>query len=555
MIHVSTLPLANLLSRSHVSQAKGLRGFLPAKGPSHFLLRWLGLFFLGLPLTTLLAIELEVIASHSCSKGGGEIIDYETGSARLVSTVSADKRFGIELIDIQHADRPGSLGVIPIQDRSTRAISSVAVDPLGRGFAVATMVPRKRNTQLGSLALIDLRVNQVVKTLPVGFHPDSVTFDKRGRFVIVANEGEHVASFRRSAPGSLSVIDVESVRVSADLLALDADQVATVTMRAPSLLENLRIPVARRPEYRYLDVEPEFITTARDLAYVTLQENNAIGVFHLRKRAWVKTYPLGRLPLVIDASDRDGPFGSRAIALNDQVHGLPMPDSLTSFRIGSRTYLATANEGDPLSSRKDSMRAKRAGAHGPSLDPSYRQRLKERYGSDPLLDANLGRLQVSTIDGDTDGDGDLDELTAFGTRSFSIWDAATGTLVYDSGNTLQRYVRAHHPKAFNMNRGVAARYDTRSDNRGGEVEAITSGRMGNRTLVFVAAERQNMIFAFDVTNPRKPSLEDALFTLPAGHDSPESLRYIPGASRKDGRSLLVAAFEGSETLAILEVRP
>ena len=74
MIHVSTLPLANLLSRSHVSQAKGLRGFLPAKGPSHFLLRWLGLFFLGLPLTTLLAIELEVIASHSCSKGGGEII-------------------------------------------------------------------------------------------------------------------------------------------------------------------------------------------------------------------------------------------------------------------------------------------------------------------------------------------------------------------------------------------------------------------------------------------------------------------------------------------------
>ena len=170
-------------------------------------------------------------------------------------------------------------------------------------------------------------------------------------------------------------------------------------MRDPSLLERLRIPVARHPEGRYLDVEPEYVTAVGDLAYVTLQENNAIGVFHLRKRTWIKAFPLGRLPLVIDASDRDGPFGGRAIAVNDHVHGLPMPDGLTSFKIGSRSYLATANEGDPLSNRQDSMRAKRAGAHGPSLDPSYRQRLKVHYGSDPLLDANLGRLEVSTIDG------------------------------------------------------------------------------------------------------------------------------------------------------------
>ena len=106
-----------------------------------------------------------------------------------------------------------------------------------------------------------------------------------------------------------------------------------------------------------------------------------------------------------------------------------------------------------------------------------------------------------------------------------------------------------------MNRGVAARYDTRSDNRGGEVEAITSGRLGNRTLLFVATERQNVIFALDVTNPRNPILEDAIFSLPLGHESPESLRFIPGATRKDGKSLLVAAFEGSETLAVLEVRP
>jgi hypothetical protein len=49
----------------------------------------------------------------------------------------------------------------------------------------------------------------------------------------------------------------------------------------------------------------------------------------------------------------------------------------------------------------------------------------------------LGRLFVSTASTDTDGDGLVDRIAAFGGRSFSIWDAA-GNLVFDSGDAIER---------------------------------------------------------------------------------------------------------------------
>src|SRR5690606_23446855 len=54
----------------------------------------------------------------------------------------------------------------------------------------------------------------------------------------------------------------------------------------------------------------------------------------------------------------------------------------------------------------------------------------------------LGRLNVTTATGDTDGDGDFDEIHTFGGRGISIWNAATGQLVWDSGDDLERITAA-----------------------------------------------------------------------------------------------------------------
>jgi hypothetical protein len=56
--------------------------------------------------------------------------------------------------------------------------------------------------------------------------------------------------------------------------------------------------------------------------------------------------------------------------------------------------------------------------------------------------AKLGRLNVTKTLGDTDGDGDYDEIYAQGARSFSIWNGNTGELIFDSKNDLDIKAKA-----------------------------------------------------------------------------------------------------------------
>ncbi len=529
-------------------------------------LRGLAIFLASaLLLESALAVELRPVGALRMMTGGAEIIDYDRRSSRLLSTVSdsdpeseSAPLFGLQVIDLEDPSAPASLGFIPITKADASfaidAVSSVAVDPRGRGFAVAALIPRKSHRRVGCVALIDLRSNRLVKTVRVGYHPDCVVFDPSGRYVLVANEGEHVGFPRRPAPGSLSRIDLGSVRTTDDLETLDQSVVKTVTLTDPVLLRKLRFPVVGRlPEARFLDVEPEYIAVHGNQAFVSLQENNAVGVFDIAAARWQQTFPMGQLPVTVDSSS-DGPYGGRLMALEDWVQGMPMPDGLCTFQVGGRVYVATASEGDALENDQDLMLAKRARFWWPRLDRDYRERLWARYGSDPLLEENFGELEVSKIDGDTDGDGDIDRLTTFGSRSFTILDGRTGQRVYDSGSFFEDYTREHLVGAYhNVSDGEPAEFDLRANDKGAEIEAITSANIGRRAILFMAAERYHTIYAFDATQPERPTLKAVVFALPMGHESPESLRFIPAGQRRDGRALLVAAFEETETILVMEV--
>ncbi|NJR66131.1 MAG: hypothetical protein HC772_13720 [Leptolyngbyaceae cyanobacterium CRU_2_3] len=93
----------------------------------------------------------------------------------------------------------------------------------------------------------------------------------------------------------------------------------------------------------------------------------------------------------------------------------------------------------------------------------------------------MGRLTVSNVTGDIDGDGDFDRIEVFGGRSFSIRDAV-GNLVFDSGDQIEQ-ITAAIPELFNSN-GTAATFDTRSDNKGPEPEGVAVGTVNGRTFCF-----------------------------------------------------------------------
>lgn len=487
---------------------------------------------------------------------GMTVVGAGLAAGTIVSSVDSATTF-----TISPATATTSSGV-SIVGTNMGSVSTVAVDPLGRGFAAVALIPNiltpgtygtapvgtvHNGNTVGKVAFFDYRAatldaNRALVTLNVGFHPDHVKFTPDGKKLLVINEGERTTGGATDAPGSITVIDLSSVTTAALALgqvqALTQAKVATYDFQAANLGAGVTLAGLRynetglSPADQYRHVEPEHCSIIQNTVYVTLQENNAIADFDLVTNKWTAIRPLGTIVQKIDASDRDGPAAGKAYKVDDNVAGLPMPDQVGAFQIGVTRYLITANEGDARTDDGDVSRLSAA-----VTDPSL---------ASLLPDSVLGRLNVSKVDGDTNNDGDIDVPTMFGTRSFTIWNAATGARVFDSGS-LEPLLAGLAPGFHNINDGLAANWDTRSDDKGPEPEAIAIGTFGTSTLAFIGLERQNGVLAYDVSTPAKPVFVGYINNLPLGVISPESLLFIPATSSPTGSPLLVSGYEGTGT--------
>jgi hypothetical protein len=232
-----------------------------------------------------------------------------------------------------------------------------------------------------------------------------------------------------------------------------------------------------------------------------------------------------------------------------------MPDTIASFVVAGKTYLVTANEGDARVDDRDVSRFGDVGGNDsmvPILDANY-----PATATGVRANGALGRLNVSRIDGDTDNNGKIDDVTAIGTRSFSIWEVqGDNTLVrtHDSG-PLDGLLNTLDTGAYNMNRGTTAQFDTRSDDKGVEPEGLTIFSVDGKTLLALMLERQNGVLLYDITDPNSPLYLDYINTYGSGvagadpNDrlvSPEGSLYISAADSPTGTSLLLVGYEGHD---------
>jgi hypothetical protein len=501
---------------------------------------------------------------------GGEIISFSNG--RLLATNSGTA-VGFHGIQAYSLTSSGSLTVSGSFDLSSvfggaaniASISSVVVD--SRGFGIASVIPvATGSSDFGRVAFFDSTTGAVLKTLDVGYHPDSVSITPDGTKILVANEGEYGSTTATpeavNRAGSMSVVDLTSVAGAGDVAALTSANVATFDFTAANLasgvtlagVRNARLDTAATKNPNAVDIEPEYIAATNDKAYLTLQENNAIAVFDFTTGKYEAIHQLGSITKLIDASDREVSSTVGLAQVNDTVRGLPMPDTMVRFSRGGTTYLVTANEGDARPDDGDTMRINQEGVSGrPTIDATVKTTLDGLYGGNFKADAALGRLNILKDQGDTDADGDIDQPTALGTRSFSIWNASSGTLAFDSGSMIEQWVVANDQTAFNINSGLTSEFDKRSDDKGPEPEALAFGSIAGRDYVFVGTERQNGIFQFDVTDFANVSIVGYFNPVTSSLDSggafisPESLQFIAAgaAGNSTGLDLLVAGFEGT----------
>lgn len=259
----------------------------------------------------------------------------------------------------------------------------------------------------------------------------------------------------------------------------------------------------------------------------------------------------------LDPSDRDaGPN-----IANWPVLGMYQPDTVASYLFNGRTYYVTANEGDARE-YTGFVEEVRIGASGYVLDPTV-------FPNAAALKLNnaLGRLNATNRLGDTDNDGDFDQIYVLGGRSFSIW-ADDGTQVFDSGSDFERMTAQRFGSRFNNNHEESIG-DSRSDNKGPEPEAVAIAELGGRQFAFIGLERMGGIMVYDITNPQNArfvqylnnrdfSVNTATLTDAtagsAGDLGPESITVIPAnQSPINGVPLLAVGNEISGTTTLYRI--
>jgi hypothetical protein len=471
---------------------------------------------------------------------------YTTGLANIESEVTSAETVALSKnrmyvtnatdvsLDIVDLTDPATPKLHKRVDLSAYGSSANSVD-ISSNNLIAVAVAAHDRTDPGTVVFLTPG-GEVVRTATVGANPDMVVFTRDGRRLLVANEGEpecYNSAECVDPEGSVSVIDVIPVK--------STPVVHTIDFQSVTIPAGVRIfgPGASPAQ----DLEPEYIAVSEDgsTAWVTLQENNAIARLDLDNLSVTDIFPLGYKNHALagnglDASDQDGGIN---IANWNNVLGMYQPDAIAHFKLNGGSYLITANEGDA----RDWA--------------GFAEEIRVRAQSGNVIsNATFGRLTVTR----SRPNGDTNNYYAFGARSFSIWNADDGSMLWDSGDDLEQRVAAKLPAFFNSN-NTGNDFDTRSDNKGPEPEAIAVGRVGGQTYAFIGLERVGGIIVYNISIPNLPVFEDYFVTRdfsadPFGPDSgPEVIRFIPADESPTKKPILAVGNEITGSAILISLTP
>ena len=459
----------------------------------------------------------EIASLNLGGLGAAEITAFDPLTKRLfaVNNSAENKIDVIDITDPANIKVIKSISMLPYGG----FVNSVAV----YGGKLAAAIESTNKQDLGKIVVFNTSTYAEIKSVTVGALPDMVTFSQDGKYILSANEGEPSADYLNDPEGSVSIIKIADYSVKTINFSAFESQLSALAAKGFRIFG---------PGKNFIkDIEPEYIAISDDskTAYVTLQENNAIAEIDIVAGMVKKINPLGFKDYslatnAIDVSDKDSKI---EFAQFNKVYGIYMPDALAYVNYNGNPYLFTANEGD---SREYTAFVEMKRVNAVTLDATNFP-TAATLKTDPIL----GRLNITTTLGDSDADGDFDALYSLGARSFSVWDANTGSQVFDSKNELD--IKAKELAIYD---------DTRSDDKSVEPESITIGRVGNKSIAIVGLERADAFAIYDVTVPTAP----VFIKMYKTGDVPEGVLFIPASKSPISQSLIVISSENDGLIKI-----
>lgn len=512
-------------------------------------------------------------------KSAAEIVDYSpiTQSSYVVNAQSGM----VDIVDLStlsssevesqttlnNLTKTASIDVVADTNISgLGSVNSVAISGDILAMAVEKADANGNSTQgMGIVAFYRLSADAqpaLIHTVEVGALPDNLVFSPNGQYLLVANEGEPNSNYDVDPQGSVSMISITGTMPATTATSIEFTEFNVGESREAEISAEIKIngPSATVAQ----DLEPEYIAISTDnkTAFVSLQENNALAVIDIDSATVTAIHALGMKDYgisgnEIDASDKDDMVN---LSTYQSVYGLYQPDTIASYQWNNTSFVVTANEGD---ARDYDGFSEEARAEDLTLDANHPQVAAAQD------DTQLGRLKVTTSMGDTDNDGDYDQIVSYGARSFSIW-TASGQQVFDSGSDFEKITAALLGDNFN-NHNEESKGDSRSDDKGPEPEALAIGTIGDITYAFIGLERTGGFMVYNITNPFDVNFVDYIVNRDfdiefeidgddisgqpelAGDLGPEGMKFVSAENSPTNAPILIIGNEVSGTTSVYQL--
>ncbi|MFJ8234699.1 choice-of-anchor I family protein [Ureibacillus sp. NPDC094379] len=408
-------------------------------------------------------------------------------------------------------------------------LTSIAVHP--NENVIAASVQAEGYNDYGYAVLLT-GDGELLSAVKVEAQPDNITFTPDGTKVLTANEGEPREGYGKDIidpQGSISIIDVTKGFKNLQSNKVTFEAYDSAEKRAELVKNQVILKKDTAPS---VDLEPEYIAVSEDskFAYVALQENNALAKINLTSSEVISVEGLGFKDFSVNGNEIDLRKDGQAKLQNENYFGIYMPDGMATYSVNGKNYIVTANEGD-------------AREWGEEDTASFHLNENEKE-----VDGN----EIVFYDTKDYEGFEADKEYIFGGRSFSIIDADTMEIVYDSGSDFERITAQAYPEFFNSSNDKV-KLDNRSGKKGPEPEDVKIGKIGDDVFAFIGLERIGGVMMYNITDPTKAKFVDYLNLRDFSEDikgdvSPEGLAFVTGEQPQ-----LIVGHEVSGTVTVLNL--
>lgn len=402
-------------------------------------------------------------------------------------------------------------------------ITSISINNERKEIAVS--VQEQDYTKDGKIVIVDYDGN-LKAIYECGVQPDMITYTPDSKYILTANEGEPregVGEGIVDPQGSVTIVNLESGESKLATFKKFDDK------RDELLNDNVILMKDAKPS---VDLEPEYITvdSSSNKAYISLQEANSIATLDIESGEFVSVKGLGFKDHSQEGNEIDVVKDKNInIKKEENIYGVYMPDGITLYEVNGKSYILTANEGDA----------------------------REFGDFNAVKEIKIDDKKVEVLDNSKFDGLEEDKNYVLGGRSFSVWDADTMELVYDSGSDFEKITAEVYPDYFNST-NKSVEIDNRSGKKGPEPEEVRVGVVGDKIYAFVGLERIGGVMAYDITDPNNISFKEYINTRDfssdmAGDVAPEGMDFIAAEDSQTGYPLLLVACEVSGTVAVMQI--